>query len=86
MNISLRISALFLFTFLFSFGVSAQHKYTLADFYRVDSLANQAKPKDALTLIEKINQGAQKENNAPLLIKSVIYRMMFQSYLEGKCL
>ena len=82
MNISLRISALFLFTFLFAFSVSAQHKYTLADFYRVDSLANQAKPKDALTLIEKINQAAQKENNAPLLIKSVIYRMMFQSYLE----
>ncbi|MGN8058054.1 alpha-2-macroglobulin family protein [Pedobacter sp. 22163] len=82
MNISLRISALFLFTFLFSFDVSAQHKYTLADFYRVDSLANQAKPKDALALIEKINQAAKKENNAPLLIKSVIYRMMFQSYLE----
>jgi len=82
MNISLRISALFLFTFLFSFDVSAQHKYTLADFYRVDSLANQAKPKDALALIERINQAAKKAHNAPLLIKSVIYRMMFQSYLE----
>jgi uncharacterized protein YfaS (alpha-2-macroglobulin family) len=82
MNISLRISALFLFTFLFSFDISAQHKYTLADFYRVDSIANQAKPKDALALIEKINQQARKESNAPLLIKSVLYRMMFQSYLE----
>ncbi|MCX2493951.1 MG2 domain-containing protein [Pedobacter sp. PF22-3] len=82
MNISLRISALLLFTFLFSFDVAAQHKYTLADFYKVDSIANQAKPKDALTLIKKINEQARQTHNLPLLVKSVIYRMMFQSYLE----
>lgn len=82
MNLSLRLFAIFLFAFVLSFDVSAQRKYTLADFYRVDSIANRAKPKDALTLIEKINQQAKNDNNAPLLIKSVIYRMMFQSYLE----
>ncbi|MEH3111854.1 alpha-2-macroglobulin family protein [Pedobacter terrae] len=82
MNISLRISALLLFTFLFSFDVVAQHTYTLEDFYKVDSIANQAKPKDALALIKKINEQARQTHNIPLLIKSVIYRMMFQSYLE----
>jgi uncharacterized protein YfaS (alpha-2-macroglobulin family) len=82
MNILLRITALLLFNFLFCFDVAAQHKYTLADFYKVDSIANQAKPKDALALIEKINEQARQTYNTPLLVKSVIYRMMFQSYLE----
>ncbi|MBB6236194.1 uncharacterized protein YfaS (alpha-2-macroglobulin family) [Pedobacter sp. AK013] len=82
MNISLRLSTLFFLFILLSLHVSAQQKYTLDDFYRVDSIANQGKPKDALALIEKINQAAHKENNTPLQIKSVIYRMMFQSYLE----
>lgn len=82
MNLFLRFSTFLLFIFWFSFDAAAQHKYTLADFYRIDSIANQGKPKDALALIEKINQQAHQEHNAPLLIKSVIYRMMFQSYLE----
>ena len=82
MKISLRISALLLFTFLFSFDVAAQHQYTLADFYKVDAIATNAKPKDALTLIKKINEHARQTHNMPLLVKSVIYRMMFQSYLE----
>ena len=82
MNISLRLSALFFLLILLSLRISAQQKYTLKDFYRVDSLAKQAKPKDALALIEKINEQARQTHNTPLLVKSVIYRMMFQSYLE----
>jgi len=82
MKILLRISTLFLFILLFSFNVSAQHKFTLIDFYRVDSIATQAKPKDALALIDKMYKQASQTDNMPLLIKSVIYRMMFQSYLE----
>ncbi|ARS41283.1 hypothetical protein CA265_17130 [Sphingobacteriaceae bacterium GW460-11-11-14-LB5] len=81
MNPSLRFSALLLFIIWFSFEAAAQHQYTQADFYRIDSIANQGKPKDALALIEKINQQARQERNTPLLIKSVIYRMMFQGYL-----
>ena len=83
MNISLRLPALFFLLILLSLGVSAQQKYTLNDFYRVDSIANQGKPKDALALIEKITEHARKTHNTPLLVKSVIYRMMFQSYLEA---
>ncbi|TCD22040.1 hypothetical protein EZ456_18030 [Pedobacter psychrodurus] len=82
MNLSLRFSTLLLFILWFSFDAAAQHKYTLADFYRIDSIANQGKPKDALALIEKINKQAHQDRNAQLLIKSVIYRMMFQGYLE----
>lgn len=82
MNLLLRLAASLIFAFLLSFNANAQRKYTLADFYRVDSIANQAKPKDALVLIEKINEQAHQTQNTPLLIKSVIYRMMFQSYLE----
>ncbi|MDQ0637513.1 hypothetical protein QF042_001078 [Pedobacter sp. W3I1] len=82
MNLSLRFSALFLFIFWFSFDASAQYKYTQVDFYRIDSIANQGKPKDALAIIEKINQQAHQDHNTPLLIKSVIYRIMFQGYLE----
>ncbi|RBQ02761.1 alpha-2-macroglobulin family protein [Pedobacter miscanthi] len=82
MNLLFRLSASFIFIFLLSLNVSAQRKYSLGDFYRVDSIANQAKPKDALALIEKINEQAHQTHNTPLLIKSVIYRMMFQSYLE----
>jgi uncharacterized protein YfaS (alpha-2-macroglobulin family) len=82
MNILLRLPALFFLLILLSLSVSAQQKYTLNDFYRVDSIASQAKPKDALASIEKINEQARQTHNTPLLIKSVIYRMMFQSYLE----
>jgi uncharacterized protein YfaS (alpha-2-macroglobulin family) len=82
MNLSLRFSALFLFIFLLSFNAFAQQKYTLNDFDKVDSIANLPQPKDALALVEKISEHAHQTHNAPLLIKSVIYRMMFQSYLE----
>ncbi|GAA4209334.1 hypothetical protein GCM10022289_34630 [Pedobacter jeongneungensis] len=82
MNILLRLPALFILIFLLTFNASAQRKYTTNDFYRVDSIANLAKPKDALALVEKINKQAHETHNTPLIIKSVIYRMMFQSYLE----
>ncbi|WP_406824097.1 MG2 domain-containing protein [Pedobacter sp. KACC 23697] len=82
MNILLRISSIFFLLILLSLSVSAQQKYTLNDFYRVDSIASQAKPKDALIVINKINEQARQMHNIPLLVKSVIYRMMFQSYLE----
>ncbi|RZL41445.1 MAG: hypothetical protein EOP00_24835, partial [Pedobacter sp.] len=75
-------SSLFIFGLLFISKYSFAQQYTITDFYKVDSIANQAKPKDALALIEKINTQARAEGNSAMLIKSVIYRMMFQSYLE----
>ena len=81
MNLFLRFFATLICAFLLSLNVSAQ-QYTFDDFYRVDSIANRAQPKDALALIEKISKQAHETHNTPLIIKSVIYRMMFQSYLE----
>lgn len=81
MNLYLRFFASVCCAFLLSLNVSAQ-QYTLDDFHRVDSIANRAQPKDALALIGKINKQARETHNTPLIIKSVIYRMLFQSYLE----
>ena len=52
------------------------------DFNKVDSLANKAQPEAALTLINTLNSRARAEGNTTMLVKSVIYRMLFQSYLE----
>ncbi|WP_443938671.1 alpha-2-macroglobulin family protein [Pedobacter sp. MW01-1-1] len=81
MNLFLRFLALLICTFLLSLNVSAQ-QYTLDDFYRVDSIANRAQPKDALALIGKMSKYAHETHNTPLIIKTVIYRIMFQAYLE----
>lgn len=81
MKFALRLSVLLSLTLLFNYSAFAQ-KYTINDFYKIDSIANQAKPKDALALIETINTQARADGNSAMLIKSVIYRMMFQSYIE----
>lgn len=80
MKLALRLSLLIAIVAI-SFGANAQ-KYTIDDFYKIDSLAKEGQPKTALELIDKINEQARRQNNAPLLIKSVVYRMLFQSYLE----
>ncbi len=81
MKMLLRLSFLLICSLLFNSPAFSQ-QYTIDDFYKVDSIANAAKPKDALALIEKINSQARADGNSALLIKSVIYKMMFQSYLE----
>ncbi|WP_052496351.1 alpha-2-macroglobulin family protein [Pedobacter lusitanus] len=51
-------------------------------FFKVDSLAGKEKPREALSLINSINERARKDGNTTLLIKSAMYRIMFQGYLE----
>ena len=77
----LRLLALIILCVVYNLTGFAQN-YTVHDFYKVDSIAKEAQPKDALALINKINLQARTDGNSALLIKSVIYRMMFQSYLE----
>ena len=81
MKMLLRLSFLLICSLLLNSSAFSQ-KYTIDDFYKVDSIANKAKPKDALALIEKMSAQAREDGNSPMLIKSVIYKMMFQSYLE----
>jgi uncharacterized protein YfaS (alpha-2-macroglobulin family) len=61
--------------------VSAQ-RYGMDDFYKIDSIALQAKPKEALALADKIYMQAKIDGNSPLFIKAVTYKMLFTSYLE----
>jgi len=73
--------AIFFATF---FKSSAQNipNYYQRNFQTIDSLATLSKPKDALTIINKVNAKARIDGNTSMLIKSVMYRMLFQGYLE----
>lgn len=53
-----------------------------SDFKKVDLLAINTKPREALALINSLYTRSRATHNAPMLIKSVIYRMLFKSYLE----
>ncbi|MCJ0741411.1 alpha-2-macroglobulin family protein [Pedobacter montanisoli] len=64
--------------FILTLNVSAQKA---DEFAKVDSLALNAQPKEALALINTLYLQAQKNQNTNLLVKAVIYRMLFQSYL-----
>lgn len=41
---------------------------------KIDSLCDKGRPRDALNELEKVYEWAVKENNQPILIKSLIYR------------
>src|SRR5476651_1230239 len=84
---ALKISKhLLAFALLFCFyTVSAQVKYDAITF-RIDSLANIGLPKSALKEVDKLDDLARKDNNAPQQIRAVIYRMTFQSYIEENAL
>lgn len=56
------------------------------EFSTIDSLALAAQPKLALTRINKLNELAKKDGNTALQIKSTVYSMMFQNYLEEDAL
>lgn len=84
MKIALRLALYFtvlLFIPVKTFS-QQQLKTSDKDFAKVDSLAAQQKPKEALALINNINKQARASSNTALLIKSVMYRIMFRSYLE----
>jgi len=73
---------LFFALLVFNVCVANAQKYSIGDFYKIDSLAQVAKPKEALALSTVFYQQARTTGNAPMMIKAVIYRMLFQSYLE----
>ncbi len=54
--------------------------------HRIDSLANIRLPKSALIEVDKLEQLARKNKNAPQQIRAIIYRMKFQSYMEENAL
>jgi hypothetical protein len=52
-------------------------------FARIDSMASNQQARPALKLIEELNVKARKDGNTAIIIKSVMYRRLFQSYLDG---
>jgi uncharacterized protein YfaS (alpha-2-macroglobulin family) len=60
---------------------SAQNNYNNIIF-RIDSLEDVALPKSALKEVDKLDALAHQENNAPQMIRAVIYRLKFKAYLE----
>jgi len=67
------------------YSAQAQVNYNAISF-RIDSLANIGLPKSALKEVDKLDELAHKNNNAPQQIRATIYRMTFQSYLEEDAL
>lgn len=51
-------------------------------FNKADSLASNQNVKGALVLVTDLNAKARKEGNTVALVKSVIYRIVFQHYLD----
>ena len=82
MKIALRLVLCLSCLLLYTAKTFSQQHLKSNDFPKVDSLANQQKPKEALVLIHNLNNQARKEGNTIMLIKSAMYRMMFQRYLE----
>lgn len=64
----------------FKYG-NAQVKYEQIAF-RIDSLASIGLPASALKEVEKLDAMAHADNNASQQVRSVIYRITFQAYLE----
>ena len=63
----------------------AQKKYDAISF-RIDSLASVGLPASALKEVDKLEQMARTDKNAPQQVRAAIYRMTFQSYLEENAL
>ncbi|WP_162996484.1 alpha-2-macroglobulin family protein [Mucilaginibacter celer] len=83
----IKICSCFLILLLFACveTASAQNKYDAISF-RIDSLAAVGLPKSALKEVERLDKLAHDEKNAAQQIRTVIYRMNFQSYLEEEAL
>jgi uncharacterized protein YfaS (alpha-2-macroglobulin family) len=54
--------------------------------FRIDSLSAMGLPKSALVEVDKLDKLAHQSNNAPQIIRAVIYRITFQSYLQEDAL
>jgi TonB-dependent SusC/RagA subfamily outer membrane receptor len=65
--------------------VQAQSTYTQIT-SRIDSLAQLGLPKSALAEVDKLDKLARQNKNTPQIIRAVIYRITFQSYLEENAL
>lgn len=84
------VLGLLLFALLFWVNIpSAKSQITMsqryeADWKVIDSLEAQGLPQSALSKVEELYARIKKDNDAPQLVKAVIYREKFKSQLEEK--
>jgi len=52
-------------------------------FEKIDVLAEKQKARPALELIKEVGEKARKDGNTAMIIKSVMYSRLFQTYLNG---
>lgn len=86
MKTALRLTLTLAFC-IFSFNVFSQQGNLVGyekNFNKADSLASNQNVKSALVLVNDLNAKARKEGNTVALVKSVIYRILFQHYLDPK--
>ncbi|NRF38902.1 alpha-2-macroglobulin family protein [Pedobacter foliorum] len=85
MKTALRLALVFaccIFTFTNVFSQQGNLVGYEKTFNKADSLASNQNVKSALFLVNDLNAKARKEGNTVALIKSVIYRILFQHYLD----
>jgi tetratricopeptide (TPR) repeat protein len=85
MKVTLRISFLLLCFVSISQSLFSQQPTAnnyMKEFDKIDSLASIAQANKALPILEKLMKQARTEGNSSMLVKSVMYRMLFQSYLK----
>jgi uncharacterized protein YfaS (alpha-2-macroglobulin family) len=54
--------------------------------FKIDSLSAMGLPKSALAEVDKLDKLAHQNNNSPQIIRAVIYRITFQSFLQEEAL
>lgn len=85
MKVTLRLSFLllcFVSIYQSSFSQQPTANNYMKEFDKIDSLASMAQANKAFPILEKLIKQARTEGNSPMLVKSVMYRMLFQSYLK----
>jgi uncharacterized protein YfaS (alpha-2-macroglobulin family) len=76
----------FVLMFILLFGgsnlLAQENKYDDL-FEKIDLLAEKQKARPALELIKEVGEKARKDGNTAMIIKSVMYSRLFQTYLNG---
>ncbi|MES2828683.1 MAG: MG2 domain-containing protein [Bacteroidota bacterium] len=83
MKLTLRLVLLILFAGFCGPKLYAQTNRYDDAFAKIDSLAGKQEVKAALESLSQLNTKARKEGNTGMIIKSVMYRRVFQAYLNG---
>ena len=87
----MKTNFLLIFAFFLLFSLNAQTNKKVAmtgkntqvsEWNKVHEFENQSLPKSALEVVNRIYQNALKDGNSPELIKSMIYKLKFETAID----